>query len=57
MDFFVVPTVTYKVHTWPRQTLLVKSKTRGKAILHTMLEGPRYRGHSAGETHVHGVGY
>jgi hypothetical protein len=37
-------------------TLLVKSKTRGKAVLHTMFEGQRNRVHSPGEAYSHGVG-
>jgi hypothetical protein len=35
---------------------LVKSKTRGKAILHTMFERQGDRIHSFGETHSRGAG-
>jgi hypothetical protein len=38
------------------QTLLVKSKTRSKAVLYTVFEGQRDWGHSPGEIHFHGVG-
>jgi hypothetical protein len=37
-------------------TLLVKSKTREKAVLHRTFEGQRDRIHSAGDPHSHGVG-
>jgi hypothetical protein len=37
-------------------TLLVKSKTRGKASLHRMFEGQRDCLHAAGDPHSYGVG-
>src|SRR5688500_7820214 len=42
--------------TWPRPTLLVKSKMHGKAVLHTRCEGQSDQGHASGDTHSHGVG-
>jgi hypothetical protein len=36
-------------------TLLVKSTTRGTAVLQTTGEGQRDRGHFPGRTHSHGV--
>jgi hypothetical protein len=36
-------------------TLLVKSKTHGKAVRHTTTEGQRNRRHSIDETHSHDV--
>jgi hypothetical protein len=42
--------------TWPRLTLLVKSKTRGKAVLPRTCERQGDRVHSFGDTHAHGVG-
>ena len=41
--------------TSSRVTLLGKSKTRGKAVVHTTLEGQRERIHFSGDTHSHGV--
>jgi hypothetical protein len=37
-------------------TLLVNSKTRVNAVLHTTFKGQKDRGHASGETHSHGVG-
>jgi hypothetical protein len=42
--------------TSPRLTLLVKSKTGGKAILYRMFEGPRDCLHAAGDPRSYGVG-
>jgi hypothetical protein len=39
-----------------RKTLLVNSKTLGKAVLYTTFEGQRDRGHASGDTHSYGVG-
>jgi hypothetical protein len=36
-------------------TLLVKSKTRGKAVLHTTFEGHRDRVPSSGDIHSYGA--
>jgi hypothetical protein len=47
--------VPYGAQTWPRLTLLVKSQTHGRAVLHTMCEGRRHRIHSTGDTHSPGV--
>jgi hypothetical protein len=37
-------------------TLLVKSETRRKAVLHLTFEGRSDRGHAPGEAHSHSVG-
>jgi hypothetical protein len=37
-------------------TLLVKSKTRGTAVLPTMFKDQRHRGHVSGDTDSQGVG-
>jgi excisionase family DNA binding protein len=42
--------------TWPRPTLLVKSKTGGKAILYRVFEGPRDCLHAADDPRSYGVG-
>ena len=42
--------------TGPTQTLLVKSKTRGKASLHPTFESRRDRVHASGEAHSHDGG-
>ena len=44
------------VQTASEQTLLVNSKTLGKAVLYTTFEGQRDRGHASGDTHSYGVG-
>ena len=44
------------VQTWPRPTLLVKSKSRGQAVLHRTFEGPQDYIHSASDPHSHSVG-
>jgi hypothetical protein len=36
-------------------TLLINSKTRGRAVLHTMFDGQRERVHPPAETHFQGV--
>src|SRR5438132_12699417 len=41
--------------TPPGVTLLVHSKTRGKAALHMMLEGQKDRGDVYGEIHAHAL--
>jgi hypothetical protein len=47
LDFIIADLID---QTWPRPTLLVKSKTRGKAVVHTTFEGQRDRTHSSGVT-------
>jgi hypothetical protein len=37
-------------------TLLVKSKTRGKAVLQSTFDGQSDQGHASGEAHAHSVG-
>jgi hypothetical protein len=41
--------------TAPKETLLVKSKPHGKAVVHTTFEGQRHRALSPAETHSHDV--
>ena len=48
--------VRYTGQTSSRLTLLVKSKTGGKAILYRMFEGPRDCLHAAGDPRSYGVG-
>jgi hypothetical protein len=38
------------------QTLLGKSKTRGKAFLDSAFDGQSDRGYLSGEAHTHGIG-
>jgi hypothetical protein len=57
------PTVLGGVHplprlpsqTWSRPTLVVKSKTRGIAVLSAMLEIQRDRIHASGDTHAYSI--
>ena len=46
--------LTYRpAQTSPQQPLLGKSKTRGKASIHTTFEGQKNRGHASDETHAY----
>jgi hypothetical protein len=49
-------TACHMVDGVKERTLLVKSKTRSKAVLHATFESQKDQGHASGEAHSHGVG-